>query len=66
VTLRLVKSRRFDETAHRYLLQGFETYLKGVPVRSEFLETIPVGKNGKRQVIVRDSNPDTNSGRPPP
>ncbi|MCW5832293.1 MAG: phenylacetate--CoA ligase family protein [Labilithrix sp.] len=54
VTLRLVKSATFDETAHRYLLDGFERYLEGVPVTSEFLEDIPAGRNGKRQVILQD------------
>lgn len=55
VTLRLVKSDRFDEQAHKYLLDGFETYLKGTPVKSEFLDDIPAGRSGKRQVILRDA-----------
>ena len=55
VTLRLVKSNAFDEPAHRYLLDGFEKYLKGAPVLSEFLDELPVSRSGKRQVIVRES-----------
>ncbi len=55
VTLRLVKSHAFDETAHRYLLQGFAKYLQGAPVRSEFLEEIPTAPSGKRQVILREA-----------
>lgn len=54
VTLRLVKSATFDDTAHRYLLDGFERYLAGVPVTSEFLDDIPPGRNGKRQVILQE------------
>jgi phenylacetate-CoA ligase len=54
VTLRLVKSSAFDEQAHRYLLDGFARYLEGVPVKSDFVEAIPVGRNGKRQVILRE------------
>lgn len=52
VTLRLVKSAAFDELAHRCLVDGFGVHLKGAVVKSEFLEEIPAGKNGKRQVIV--------------
>jgi phenylacetate-CoA ligase len=55
VTLRLVKSQTFDEPAHKYLLDGFEKYLKGVPVETQFMEEIPIGKNGKRQVILREA-----------
>jgi phenylacetate-CoA ligase len=54
VTLRLVKSSAFDEAAHSYLLDGFQKYLKGAPVVSEFLDELPVGRSGKRQVILRD------------
>lgn len=54
VTLRLVKSGAFDEEAHRYLLAGFEKYLKGAPVRTEFLDQIPTAPSGKRQVILRE------------
>jgi phenylacetate-CoA ligase len=54
VTLRLVKSSTFDEEAHAYLLRGFERYLGGVPVTSEFLDDIPPAKSGKRQVILRE------------
>jgi phenylacetate-CoA ligase len=54
VTLRLVKSAAYEESAHRYLLEGFEKYLHGAAVKTEFLEEIPVGKNGKRQVILRE------------
>jgi phenylacetate-coenzyme A ligase PaaK-like adenylate-forming protein len=55
VTLRLVKSASFEESAHDYLLAGFETYLKGAPVKSEFLEEIPATRSGKRQVILQET-----------
>jgi phenylacetate-CoA ligase len=55
VTLRLVKSMSFDDSAHRYLLDGFERYMPGTPIKSEFVDAIPVGRNGKRQVILRES-----------
>ena len=55
VTLRLVKSSAFDDSAHRYVLEGIAKYLKGVEVRSEFLEEIPTAPSGKRHVIVREA-----------
>ena len=55
VTLRIVKSAAFDDSSHRYLLDGFAKYLKGAQVRSEFLDEIPTTPSGKRQVILREA-----------
>ncbi len=55
VTLRLVKSNAFEEPAHRYLLDGFQKYLKGAPIISEFVDELPVSSSGKRQVILREA-----------
>jgi phenylacetate-CoA ligase len=55
VTLRLVKSSSFDDAAHRYLIEGFARYLPGVHVRTDFVDDIPIGAGGKRQVILREA-----------
>lgn len=55
VTLRLVKSEAFEDPAHRYLVDGMTKYLKGVEIRTEFLDAIPTAPSGKRHVILREA-----------
>jgi phenylacetate-CoA ligase len=52
ITLKLVSQRPLDEAAHASIRTTCATYLKGVTVRTEEVPEIPIGKSGKRQVVV--------------
>lgn len=52
ITLKLVPLRPLDAAAHESIKTTCARYLKGVTVRTEEVGEIPVGKSGKRQVVV--------------
>lgn len=52
VTLKLVPTPALDAAAREHIRRNCEKYLPGIAVTTELVSEIPVGKNGKRQVVV--------------
>ncbi|MBI4508368.1 MAG: phenylacetate--CoA ligase family protein [Deltaproteobacteria bacterium] len=52
LTVRVVPTPRFDETALEHVLKNCHKYLKGLPVHVERVTDIPPEANGKRRVVV--------------
>jgi phenylacetate-CoA ligase len=52
VTLKLSPLRPLDDGALSLVRDTCTKYLKGTPVRTEIVGDIPIGKNGKRQVVI--------------
>ena len=52
VTLRIVRGPGWNEEGYRTILGRIDGYLRGLPVQSEFVDTIPLGPSGKRRTII--------------
>jgi phenylacetate-CoA ligase len=52
IDLLLVRGRAFDQGVLDVVRKSCERFLPGVDVRAELVEQIPLGKNGKRRVVV--------------